>query len=927
MKTIRIILLFFSCLLPLLAHATETDGMWIDKAVEAVISNTEINPIDILYNNEQGKQTYTVYTAKGLAWIAKATNEGWKNDDSNDDTKQYYPAKTGFEDAIVQLKPNAGSKIDLSEHYWTPIGKYPNYFFKGTIDGNNCEVIGIKFYVDIADNSICLGFLGCISNAKVENLGVQIVNDWKFGTSSSGNSHNLAIGGIAGYLDITSSSATINNCYVYGDINMNGKDINLSVLNIGGIVGSNGNSNSFTTNCYSMVDINMNNNNTQYICIGSIIGSNFGIIESCYATGSIECNNSKSNAEILIGGITGRNGNQSIQNSFALNKKIKAISINSYIDCCAGSICGKKEGSGIVSDNYVSSSAKVQGENFFNDNADNGAIYDTSIKIQDILNGNNPSAPWDIDTESGLPYLTSFTGTDQPAKDNKNKYLGLPRLKLEDDLAISDVVNINYDNEDKLWYYFCSDGYKLFNGEISGELASHGIRIIGGTTINETLPLTITGEVNINANNHNNGLIIDNSVNLFIENGGKLNLNGENALSISSGATIYISQSESAKIKQDVNISFTGTDFGIQNNGTVKFQGKTLNCSIEGSNGFMNSSSTCEINEATVTVKSNNEFGCSIANWGAFSITNNGILNLIHSNKNKLIFSASNAQISITNGGTLIKSTDAHSIPVPRSLTYSSPSNVTLTVSDEDDVQYASNTKTNEGNELTIQATSTAKEIESFTFSYNGTSETKSVNPGKQVECTYTMPAYDLAISVNLKSEPVPAPDPEPDPDPNPIVYHTVTLPEVEGATTDPVAGNYEVESWDSFRFYLTLLPDYDASQPIVTTDRGDVLSPRTSDGAYVVKYVRSDIAISIDGIVKNPDPVANEIIREGLHISASDNRICIETDRNETAIIYNLMGQRVASFEVQPGMNYHWLAKGVYIVAVGDSRCKLSNY
>lgn len=914
MKTIRIILLFFSCLLPLLAHATETDGMWIDKAVEAVISNTEINPIDILYNNEQGKQTYTVYTAKGLAWIAMITNEG-KIYNTNDATiTQYYPAKAGFEDAIVQLKPNAGSKIDLSAHYWTPIGNFSNSF-KGTIDGNNCEVIGIRFYVDMTDNSIYLGLFGYISNTKVENLGVQIMDDWKFGTSVPNLAYYLSVGGIIGYGDASS----INNCYVYGDINMKNKD--LSSLYIGGIIGYCSLSNNSITNSYSMVDITVEENYKKYI--GGIIGCNFGTVESCFTTGSIIC--SDSGSAIMIGGITGANVSQSIQNCFALNKEIEITGDGNNQMCYAGSICGYIENSN-VSNSYASASTQIREEYNNNDNNQNGAIYDTSIKIQDILNGNNPSAPWNIDTESGLPYLTSFTGTDQPAKDNKNKYLGLPRLKLDDDLAISDVVNINYDNEDKLWYYFCSDGYKLFNGEISGELASHGIYIMGGTTINETLPLTITGEVNINAN-HNNGLTIYDFVNLIIENGGKLNLNGENALYISSGATIYISQSESAKIKQDVNISFTGTDFGIQNNGTVKFQGKTLNCSIEGSNGFMNSSSTCEINEATVTVKSNNEFGYSIANWGAFSITNNGILNLIHSNKNKLIFSASNAQISITNGGTLIKSTDAHSIPAPRSLTYSSPSNVTLTVSDEDDVQYASNTKTNEGNELTIQATSTAKEIESFTFSYNGTSETKSINPGKQVECKYTMPAYDLAISVNLKSEPVPAPDPEPDPDPNPIVYHTVTLPEVEGATTDPVAGNYEVESWDSFRFYLTLLPDYDASQPIVTTDRGDVLSPRTSDGAYVVKYVRSDIAISIDGIVKNPDPVANEIIREGLHISASDNRICIETDRNETAIIYNLMGQPVASFEVQPGINYHWLAKGVYIIAVGDNRCKLSNY
>ena len=41
-----------------------------------------------------------------------------------------------------------------------------------------------------------------------------------------------------------------------------------------------------------------------------------------------------------------------------------------------------------------------------------------------------------------------------------------------------------------------------------------------------------------------------------------------------------------------------------------------------------------------------------------------------------------------------------------------------------------------------------------------------------------------------------------PDPDPEPT-YYTVTLPSVEGATTDPVAGDYDVESWDNFRLSL----------------------------------------------------------------------------------------------------------------------------
>ena len=122
---------------------------------------------------------------------------------------------------------------------------------------------------------------------------------------------------------------------------------------------------------------------------------------------------------------------------------------------------------------------------------------------------------------------------------------------------------------------------------------------------------------------------------------------------------------------------------------------------------------------------------------------------------------------------------------------------------------------------------------------------------------------------------------------PDPI-YYTVTIPAVEGATTDPVAGEYQVESWSSFRFYLTLDSDYNQSEPVVTTDRGETLIPRTSDGAYIVKYVHDDVAISIDGIVKNPDPVANEELQtEGIRIYAANGYLHIHTSKPENATCY----------------------------------------
>lgn len=158
-----------------------------------------------------------------------------------------------------------------------------------------------------------------------------------------------------------------------------------------------------------------------------------------------------------------------------------------------------------------------------------------------------------------------------------------------------------------------------------------------------------------------------------------------------------------------------------------------------------------------------------------------------------------------------------------------------------------------------------------------------------------------------------------PDPDPEPT-YYTVTLPSVEGAATDPLAGSYDVESSDNFRFYLTLDADYNQSVPVVTTSRGETITPRTSDGAYIVKYVHSDLVISIGGIVKNPPPVANAEIQSGTRIFTRDGSIFITTDRPARAQVFALTGQLIRSLSLPAGTTrVDALAIGVYIVRLDD--------
>lgn len=162
-------------------------------------------------------------------------------------------------------------------------------------------------------------------------------------------------------------------------------------------------------------------------------------------------------------------------------------------------------------------------------------------------------------------------------------------------------------------------------------------------------------------------------------------------------------------------------------------------------------------------------------------------------------------------------------------------------------------------------------------------------------------------------------PEPDPDPEPTPT-YYTVTLPSVEGAATDPVAGNYDIESSDNFRFYLTLDADYNQSVPVVTTDRDETITPRISDGAYIVKYVRSDLVISIGGIVKNPPPVANAEIQSGTRIFTRDGNLFITTDRPMQAQVITFGGQVARSLSLSAGTTrIDALAAGTYIVRLSD--------
>ena len=197
----------------------------------------------------------------------------------------------------------------------------------------------------------------------------------------------------------------------------------------------------------------------------------------------------------------------------------------------------------------------------------------------------------------------------------------------------------------------------------------------------------------------------------------------------------------------------------------------------------------------------------------------------------------------------------------------------------------------------------------------------------KRIDGGQESDSYTITVTVKKKNEepdePV-NPPVEPEKPIEPTVYHTVTLPSVDGATTDPAAGDHKVEAWGSFRFRLTLDKDYDLSKPVVTTDYGAVIASQGEDGVYVINFVNRSFEIRIDGVVKNPDPVANTEIQSGIKVWANNRRLFIRTDRPEEVSVYTFSGQLQKKFRSEVGDRLLSLPSGTYIVCIGDKRFKV---
>lgn len=880
-----------------------------------------------------------ISSTEELAWVAKMVNDDTDTGDGN---------KKGFEGVTINLTAD----LDLAGHLWIPIGekgKDTRYTrpFKGAFEGNNNTISNIKI---VSDGSA--GLFGQIDHTTIKNI--KLINCFIEKRSSTYTpDKNIYAGCIAG----ASFSSTIENCHAEGAINYKGEsavyvggitgknaseddtqaiikdcsfdgefDYNLELTEFGGIktgwIGGIAGTNNASTqtegtiiNCHAKITAKVIQG-----AVGGITTSSRGVIKDCITEGDI---NVTLEGTMGIGGIVSDNSKplhsnptytiENCKSSCNINlayKVNKVLSNNSYY-AKVGGIAGSHgmrtppitncTTSGTISvelvtdqpqetdlkDNICIAGGIVGYSQASIQNCETSAVVSaiTDIPATEAYAGgiagifkersisiNNCVASGTITTKGATCYGGGIAG--QCSRNIKNSFSTANIFSYGNNNSIGGIAGYNTQS--------IQDCYSTGNITSFGETSNVGG--IAGRNENEVLNCYATGKVEAI-----NNAPTKSSLKGYV--GGIVGMNEysvENCLALNlSGIASYTTT--------------TGRIIGNNNGDDITTTGNIAHPKIPG-----------EWEDKTETNGSDWDYlTIPFDPADAWDLTDNTQLP-----KLKKINDDGNYSEMVANQPNI----PLHTLQ-SFTITFDTPENGTLTVNQENNTPISSGDKVLGGTKLTI----TAEASEGYQVNELLVNST----PFTSGDVLTVSSNIDIAVTITKKPEPTPDPDPDPtpkpDPDPTPTVYHIVTLPQIEGATTDPVAGEYEVEAWSSFRFYLTLDEAYSQSSPIVTTDRSETITPRSSDGAYIIKYVRQPIAISIDGIIKNPDPVANEKIdANSPKVWTKDSYLHLQTPQPETVFIYTFNGTLLKKLTNLSGNKTLWLPQGNYIVLIGKERFKV---
>lgn len=198
-----------------------------------------------------------------------------------------------------------------------------------------------------------------------------------------------------------------------------------------------------------------------------------------------------------------------------------------------------------------------------------------------------------------------------------------------------------------------------------------------------------------------------------------------------------------------------------------------------------------------------------------------------------------------------------------------------------------------------------------------GTNYTYDRSTGK-----FTLEKITGTLVITATGSRIPEPEPEPEPEPTPTTY-TVTLPVVEGATI-AATGSTTVTEGSSLSFTVEVKAGYNADNMVVKAN-GSTLTP-DANGRYTVANIRSNVVVTVTGIVKGDDPTANETINsDELRVWAANGRLFIQTPVADTAYIVAFDGRVYKTLSLSAGEYSEQMPQGSYIIHIGKRSYKLN--
>lgn len=881
-RSIFILIFFLVCSIATQAQTTAWDGTIADKIANAGNgTGTEDNPIEIASPAE-------------LAYLAQQTNTGGK--ELTLENGGTINGKTNFQDVYFKLTED----IDLGEHAWIPIGKDNSNPFQGVLDGNEKTIRNISS-ISTTDNYYA-GLFGRVENGSILNLQIEIASTGLHVQEVEN------VGTLAGY----TANSIITNCHIKGG-NITGDSPIYIQLIVGGLIGQI--EKSEVTNCSNTVDVKATLLNAAALASGGIIGISLkSSITNCRFSGSVMAVDERTNGtpNSYTGGITGASDLVAVGGTYGTSTISECtadvkISAGAYAGGIvgyftegdvekstvkglisirdtggqAGGIIGRNRWGGTVTDCYNSASVTSL-------NTAGGIVgyeYTPSLfTISKCWSSGDITAP----IAGGIAGMVGFGTIEEcyasgniTGNDPTGSYAGgiAAYASSETIINCTSTANVTAEREgDK----------QAFAGGIVGVGLKYSSSP-NGTSIQNCYA---TGKINSN-----------------FAAGGIAGLNQD-------GSIIHCIALNKEGIGEIAEIqSLLKATTGIYGRITAEKQGTlTSNFASPLIPGNWSNDAAGKDGDDLTSDNFTKDTGKAFDQWddtNVWSFDPSGI--------NLPILKAFGEN---TGGGQPEKQVQPN---IPKSdylaftLTFDTPQNGIITVSSPTNNSIQTGSSITGGTVLTITATPNSG-YDLTSLKVNDTDFTSGT--------TYTV-SSDVKVEASFnKKEPEPKPEPEPEPGPGPdypITYRSVILPQVEGITTDPQAGEYEIESWSSFRFYLTLDPEYDQSKPIVTTDRGETITPRTSDGAYIIKYVRSNVEIFIDGVVKNTGSVANGTVEaDDINIRTLKDALYIHVPQPETVSVYSFSGILLHRQELATGDTRIPMPSGIYIVKVGGKVVKV---